>query len=179
VQNSEGTDWPPPGGNGQIWFSYDAFIKTQSLAATAYPHDPSPPTGTMLQGRAGAPAGSITRAFQWSTGQQTYVVLIHHFADPILVQTIALTSPSGRTLTSPVNQFIQAGYTHFHRDDGKSFATGAWKVTITGEDAKGAQVTYTGTVQLGAPAPVAHPAAAMGPGIVGPTNAAATITEHP
>ncbi len=151
VQNSEGGDWPAPDGNGYIWISYDAFVKTQMLGATAYPRDPSPPTGEMLHAEGGAPAGSITRAYQWSPEDRTVLVLQHHFAEPILIRTMTLTTPRGRSITATLNLFVHSGYTHFARRDWMSFPSGAWKVKIAGEDAKGANVTYTGSMSVGDP----------------------------
>jgi len=175
IQNSFGPDWPSPGAGGRVWYSYDTFLTTQFLGATAYPRDPSPPKGQMLKGAPGAPAASITRAFQWTPDARTVLVLMHHFAEPLLMKSITLTGPGGKSVTGTLNQFIQSGYTHFARSDGKSFALGDWKVVITGEDAAGAAVTYEGTVKLGAPSPEARPASALEGAIAGPTGAPATL----
>ncbi len=176
IQNSVGSDWPVPDGDGHIWFSYDTFLKTQFFAATAYPRDPSAPTGTALKAEGKAPAASITRAFQWAPDEKrTVFVLVHHFADAILIHSITLTSPAGKSMSSPVNQFLQSGYTHFQRHDGKGFAPGAWKVRIAGEDVAGAQVNYTGTVKIDKTAPLDHEPGPIDTSVAGPTGVAVTL----
>jgi hypothetical protein len=178
VQNSEGQDWPSnAGGGGRIWIAYETFLGTQKLAATAYPRDPSAPTGQPLKAvPAAAPTASITRAFQFAEGAgPTYLVLLHHFAEPVLLKSIVLLEPGGTTVVATLNQFVQSGYTHVRRTDGEAFMTGNWNVTLVGEDAAGASVTYTGTVALGPSSPLARPAGRVTMATLGPTGAIAGV----
>src|SRR4029078_297571 len=90
VQNSFGTDWPPPTSGsiappGKLYWSYETFLVSQKLAAVAYPYDPSPPTGTMLAAdNPKAPVASITRAYQWApaAGGEVVLIFLVHLAEP-------------------------------------------------------------------------------------------------
>ena len=193
VQNSFGTGWPPPGSGsvappGQAYWSYCTFFSTQMFAATAYPVDNGPLGGVILKATGtGAPAGSIERAFQWSALKtsvwpqgETYFVLMHHFDAPILLNTIALTDPSGhQTATAVYKQFIRNGYTYLLRFDDKEFQPGNWALTLQGETVDHKAISYTGTISVGDAQPNAPSPAPMSGTIRGTTMADATITTSP
>jgi hypothetical protein len=175
VQNSEGDDWPPSAPGGRIWIAYDAFLETQKLAATAYPRDPSPPSGQMLTVKAGpstAPAASVTRSYPWEAESGTFLVLLHHFAEPVLFRSLEMKDPSGKVVTSNVGQYMQSGYTHLRRPGTRGFPAGKWTVTIEAQTLAGEDVAYTGTVTL---AKGKHSSGTLAAPISGSTGKPATV----
>lgn len=170
VQNSFGAQWPANSGSaappGMLYWSYETFLRTQLLAAVAYPYDPSPPAGTLLTANVtGAPVASIERAYQWTPtgGTATWLILIHHAADPIQILTVTLQEPApGKVAaTGKLGQFLSSGYTYLRRTDGSAFLPGNYPVTVTAQTLAGANVTYTGVVTVGTPLPVTPAGASM------------------
>jgi hypothetical protein len=136
---------------GLRWFSYETFLATQRFGAIAFPRDDSPPTGQMLLVTGKGPAASITRAWQWRSDAQTYLILQHHFAEPVRIDTLSLGEPSkGKVASTRIRQFVQSAYTYLRRKDGKAFAPGTWTVRIEGETPHGEAVSYSGTIAVAA-----------------------------
>jgi hypothetical protein len=171
VQNSFGPAWPASSSGskapaGRLYWSYETFMRSQLLAAVAYPYDPTPPKGTILaSGDAGAPLASVERAYQWApTGETSaYLILIHHVADPIRILSVTLTEPAPGTVTATgsLGQFLSKGYTYLYRTDGKAFLAGSYRVAIAAQTLAGAAVTYGGNIEVGTPLPATPPAASM------------------
>jgi hypothetical protein len=171
VQNSFSPAWPatssgskaPP---GMLYWSYETFLRTQKLAAVAYPYDPSPPKGALLAASdPQAPVASIERAYQWAPigASAAYLILVHHSADPVRVMNVALKEPAPGTVTAAggLGQFLSKGYTYLRRTDGSAFLPGRYAVTVKAQTLAGASVTYTGTVDVAGPLPATPPAASM------------------
>lgn len=178
VQNSFGKQWPSSESKaprGMLYWSYETFLKTQQLAAVAYPYDPSPPAGTMLvRSDNRAPVGSIARAYQWSPEADgpVYLILIHHMAEPVRITAVALKEPSPGTAQAvgKYGQFLSKGYTYLRRTDGKAFLAGSYQLTFQAQTLDGLAVTYTGTVAIGPPQPTAPAAASMAATAAVPPN---------
>lgn len=172
VQNSFGTAWPPasagysPAPPGKIYWSYNSFLTTQYLAAVAYPRDPSPPSGTILDtGDPMAPVASITRAFQWAPADSNdvYLIFLHHFADPVQIIHLSITEPAPGTTSASAGygQFISSGYTYLVRSDGKEFLPGDYGLKVETQLADGTVVTYRGIIPVGDALPTTPPSAGM------------------
>jgi hypothetical protein len=137
IQNSFGTAWPASAGGssspappGMLYWSYNSFAQTQTLAAVAYPRSPGPPAGARLSGSVHAPLASITRAFQWApdgSPQATYLILTHFFHDPVFLTSVELTEPGAQdvTVTAAYGQYISTGYSYLTRYDGNDFLPGS------------------------------------------------------
>ena len=187
IQNSFGTAWPPassqsPAPPGQVYWSYDSFRTTQSLAAVAYPRSPGPPGGVKLSRNAHAPQAWITSAFQWAPDGQpgVYLILTHFFHDPVVLDGVSLTEPGGAnavTATAVYGQHISTGYSYLKRTDGNAFLSGTWAVSLEGSDVNGDPVAYAGTVVVGEPQPNMPTGASMaGQNITGSTGDPATLS---
>jgi len=171
IQNSFGTDWPPAAAGsiapaGKLWWSYETFLKSQKLMAVAYPHDPTPPSGTFLAPSVmTAPAAAIERAWQWApvAGGAVYFIFMHHLADPVRLMSVTVKEPvTGKeTVTGQYGQYLSKGYTYFRRADGNAFLAGTYAVRVDAVLLDGTAVTYSGNVEVGAPAPYAPAAASM------------------
>lgn len=167
VQNSFGSNWPASDSKaprGMLYWSYETFLRTQRLAAVAYPYDPSPPSGTLLASNdARAPVAAIKRAYQWAPAADgaVWLIFIHHLAEPVRITQIGVTepAPSNRTAIGGYGQFLSWGYTYLRRTDGKSFLPGVYQVKYQAQTLDGQAVAYTGSVTVGAPLPN-NPAAA-------------------
>jgi hypothetical protein len=178
VQNSFGPGWPKAAPGGRIWISYETFLATQKFAAVAYPRDPSAPSGTLLQAEGKkAPAASIRRAFQWSPASGgAWLVLMHHFAEPVLIQSVSFEEPGGKTASVPVEQYMQSGYTYLRREDDKQFHPGRWKIAIEAVVGKEKEaVRYTGAVIVGDAAPVKRAVGPVTASVTGPTSKKPTV----
>jgi hypothetical protein len=167
IQNSFGTGWPPKSAGksaapaGMAYWSYNSFETTQLLAAVAYPRSTSISGAPLLRSNSSAPTAAITRAFQWSPGNQpgTYLILTHVFLEPVLLDSIALTEPGSApiTATAVYGQYISSGYSYLKRTNTNAF--------------------LTGTYEIGAPRPATPPGKSMaGQSITGSTGAAATLS---
>ncbi len=188
IQNSFGTAWPPKSAGksaapaGMAYWSYNSFETTQLLAAVAYPRSTSISGAPLLRSNSSAaPTAAITRAFQWSPGNQpgTYLILTHVFLEPVILDSVALTEPGSApiTATAVYGQYISSGYSYLKRTDTNAFLTGTYKLTLNGHDLRGQAVTYTGTVKIGAPRPATPQGKSMaGQSITGSTGAAATLS---
>jgi hypothetical protein len=181
IQNSFGPQW---GDGGRVYFAYDTFLKTQVLAAVAWPINPGA-TGTALAptGFDGGtpPAASLVRGFQWAPSDaNVFLVVIHHFDEPVTMTSVAFTEPSatapGKTATATLSTAIRDFYTYIQRTDGNSFVEGTYSITLQVQTIAGIAGSYTGTIAVGAPAPSTPRAATMASAIWGPTGAAATVT---
>jgi hypothetical protein len=173
VQNSFGTAWPASAGAtrslappGMAYWSYNSFKRTQHLAAVAYPRALRRPTGVRLSGSPAAPAGWITQAFQWAPDDLSppaHLILMHFFQEPIHLSHISLTEPGGQaiTATGDYGQNISTGYTYLKRTDGNAFLSGAWTVSLQGNDMNGNSVNYTGSIMVGQAEPNSLPGASM------------------
>lgn len=171
VQNSFGAQWPDRASgsvapSGMLYWSYETFLRTQLLAAVAYPYDPSPPSGTMLvPAAAGAPVAAIERAYQWAptSGTGTWLILVHHAADPIRITSVTLQEPApGKVVaTGGLGQFLSKGYTYLRRTDGSAFLPGSYAVTVNAQTLAGNDVRYDAVVTVGTPLPAKPPAASM------------------
>jgi hypothetical protein len=173
VQNSFGTAWPASAGAthslappGMAYWSYNSFKRTQHLAAVAYPRALRRPTGVRLSGSPAAPAGWITQAFQWAPDDPSppaHLILMHFFQEPVHLSHVSLTEPGGQaiTATGEYGQNISTGYTYLKRTDGKAFLSGAWTVSLQGNDMNGNSVNYTGSIVVGQAEPNSLPGASM------------------
>lgn len=178
VQNSFGTQWPSSESKaprGMLYWSYETFMKNQELAAVAYPHDPSPPSGTPLaKSDSRAPVGSIARAYQWApeANGAVWLILIHHLAEPVRITAVALKEPAPGTAQAvgKYGQFLSKGYTYLRRTDGKAFLPGNYQLTFQAQTLDGLAVTYTGTIAVGTPQPNAPAAASMAATAAVPPN---------
>jgi hypothetical protein len=172
VQNSFGTAWPPasagksPAPPGKVYWSYHSFLTTQKLAAVAYPRDPSPPSGTILDASvATAPAASITRAFQWAPagGSDVFLIFLHQFADPVQITSLGIKEPAPgkETAVAAYGQFISTGYTYLQRSDGHEFLPGDYDLKFQATLADGTNVIYSGMIAVGDAQPTTPPSAGM------------------
>jgi len=190
VQNSFGTNWPPgpsPAPPGQFYLSYQGFLGSQLAAAVAYPRDSKRPSGRALEASAsGAPTAYVTSAYQWvgtfENQGPSYLILLPWFSEPVELVSVTLAEPSPSTASAhQSNKYpFGNGYTYLKRNDGKSWLTGKWTVTIVAANAAGQSFTYTGTVNVGPADPrlPQRPAATMptAPGAVtGTTGANAMV----
>lgn len=169
VQNSFGPAWPAidsKAPRGMLYWSYESLLKTQKLAAVAYPYDPSPPSGMMLAATdPKAPVAAIKRAYQWAPEADgpVWLILIHHLAEPVRITSIALKEPAPgkETATGGYGQYLSSGYTYFRRNDGKAFLPGEYQVKYQAQTLGGDAVTYAGTVTVGTALPAAPAGASM------------------
>ena len=183
VQNSFGTQWPSSDSKaprGMLYWSYETFLKTQQLAAVAYPYDPSPPSGTVLtRSDARAPVGSIARAYQWApeAGGPVWLILIHHLAEPVRITGVALKEPAPGTALAvgKYGQFLSKGYTYLRRTDGKAFLPGSYQLTVQAQTLDGLAVAYTGSVAIGPPLPASPAPASMAATAATPPNTPQTL----
>lgn len=158
IQNSFGTTWPPENTGsaaeqGQIYWGYDSWLDHVLQGTIAYPVQPTQPSGvTLTSSPLGATTSILAAATQVTQGSDCYLVLSHWFKEPVVLQSISVVTPSGVTLTQSVGDWsIQNGYTYFLRQDGNSFETGTYPVTLTVNDGRGTQYTLTGNVTVGSP----------------------------
>jgi hypothetical protein len=172
VQNSFGTAWPPasagpsPAPPGKIYWSYNSFLKTQLLGAVAYPRDPSPPSGTVLDASdPAAPVASITRAFQWAPAGRSdvYLIFLHQFAEPVQITGLGITEPAPgqETAAAGYGQFISTGYTYLVRSDGNEFLPGDYNLKFQAQLSDGTVVTYSGMIAVGDALPTTPASASM------------------
>jgi hypothetical protein len=163
VQNSFGPGWPgvsgaPPLLMGRIWWTYEAFFASQKCAAIAYPlvipHLPRPLPGTpMNPGQPGAPDASIMEvasAVDGATGEG-HLVMQHAFAQPVMLDTVTVKTPTGATLTQQYGGAMAQGHTYVTQRG--AFATGTYGVTlaartIASAGAPSRSVTYSGNVHI-------------------------------
>lgn len=183
VQNSFGTSWPPRGSGsaappGKAYWSYDTFSATQVMAAVAYPVADGL-GGNHLQASVGnAASGTVSRSYQWTPGNSdtsVYLIVRLAFAAPVTLNEVWLTEPSGSTLQARAvyGQNVSAGYAYLKRNDGKSFLSGSYKLTLKTTTLDGAPVTYDGKVKVKKlkKAGTLVPASMQGASITGPTGA--------
>lgn len=170
VQNSFGMGWPGSDSKaperGQIYWAYEALLRTQKLAAVAYPYDPSPPSGTLLTASdPKAPVAAVRRAFQWApaSGGPVWLVVLHHIAQPVRMTAVALKEPAPGTdtATGKYGQYLSNGYTYLRRTDGKAFLPGAYQIKYQAQMLDGTAVSYSGTITVGSSAPVSVATAGM------------------
>jgi hypothetical protein len=188
VQNSFGTTWPPTTGGksaapaGMAYWSYNTFETTQLLAAVAYPRSTSLSGVPLLRASSSAaPIAGNARAFQWAPGTQpgAYLILMHVFDEPALLDSVALTEPGSAptTATAVYGQYISNGYSYLKRTDGNAFLSGTYKLILNGHDLQGQPISYTGSVKIGGALPAALPGKSMaGQSITGSTGAPATLS---
>ncbi len=188
VQNSFGTSWPPEGSGskappGKAFWSYDTFASTQFIAAVAYPRATSITGAALASTPPSTTRAVISRARQWvpQDGSAAYLILVHAFSGPVMLNTVTLSEPNGSAIstTARYGQYISAGYSYLRRADGKSFLPGRYAVALSATDLDGRPVTYRGSIDI--PGLVRSlPAATMaGAAITGPTGAAATVNGAP
>jgi len=170
IQNSFGTSW---GDNGYLWMSYETFEHSILASASAEPLEPPlPAIADLAPAEATAPAGRITRAFQWADvesdgGTRVYLVLKHQFDAAVEIRTIALTDPSGATARHRYDVWHNNGYTHISRTDGRQFLAGTYHVVFRTGLADGGETDYSTDVNIDALPGSSLPAAAIAPGVLG------------
>jgi hypothetical protein len=88
-----------------------------------------------------------------------------------------LTEPGGQaiTVTGDYGQNISTGYTYFKRTDGNAFLSGAWTVSLQGNDMHGNSVNYTGSIMVGQAEPNSLPGASMAGEII--TDSTGAVAE--
>jgi hypothetical protein len=173
IQNSYGALWPPiPNTSkappGRLYWSYETFLKTQLLAATAYPLEVMAVMGTPLT-TTGEPAATVSKAYQWApdSGQGVCLIAMLQFEGPVTLLSIEFVEPStGTTVTGGYSRNINNGYVYMKRTDGNQFVAGDWGINLSAEDMNGTAVSYTGTLTIGSAEPASPPAAVIGPNTV-------------
>lgn len=188
IQNSFGTGWPAvpntsKAPQGRLYWSYESFMETQSLAATAYPLNTGPLTGVTLS-TTGKPDAAVNQAYQWGpmSGQGVCLIAMLQFGGPVYLTQVELTEPStGTKITGGYGAYINNGYVYMTRTDGKQFVAGDWGIALYAEDLTGTAVTYAGILNVGACQPASPPAAPVTEStpITDTTGAAAEITLSP
>jgi len=148
-----------------MYWSYATFM-LQSLVATAYPRDPSAPSGVILtSGDPSAPTASITRAFQWAPAgsSDVYLILTHQFAQPVTLKSVQVTepAPTQEIALGTYGQFLNTGYTYLVRTDGNQFLEGDYQLLLQATLLDGTSAAYSGTVTVGPALPTTPPAASM------------------
>ncbi len=150
IQNSFGTKWPPTSPGGRIWWAYDTFLSTQSLAAVAYSLAAAPPAGSTSLTTAGMPAAHLTAVNHWvdpSAPSDVYLILSLEFSEPVVVESVRVTQPrSSREVQQQFGEPFSNGYVFFRRVDGHQFENGAWPLRIEVTSSDDMPVTYTGLV---------------------------------
>jgi len=163
VQNSFGPGWPgvsgaPPLLMGRIWWTYEAFFASQKCATVAYPlvvsHLPHPLPGALLTAALpGAPDTSIVEVASTldATTGDGFLVMQHAFAQPVMLDTVAVKTPAGVTLTQRYGGAIAQGHTYVSQRG--AFPPGAYGVTLAARTlatsaAPARAVTYAGSVQV-------------------------------
>jgi hypothetical protein len=180
VQNSFGVNWPvggaPPAAPGQFYLSYNIFFDSQRTAQVAYPLDRSDLKKSELAATpAGGPRASIPFAYQWTddvASPLSYLILLHRFNQPVEIESVTLAEPTPSTAqVTQLNGYpLSNGYTYLVRNDGKSWLSGDYTVTITAQDVAGHSFTYTGIVSVSSAGPLGLPAATMPDQVVGTTG---------
>lgn len=186
VQNSFGTSWPPSSSGskapaGMAYWSYTTFAATQGLAAVAYPVAAGPGSVRLSASVVNAPLASLSRGWQWTPADDAsaYLILAHVFAEPVMLNSVALKEPGGSSLqaTATYGQYISAGYSYLKRSDGKAFLTGTYKVKLRATTLSGTEITYTGQIKVKKPKGSSlSPASMQGATITGSTGANAILT---
>jgi hypothetical protein len=189
VQNSFGTNWPAggaaPAPPGKFYLSYSGFLQSQLSAQVAYPLDHSHQSGPPLASSpGGGPRTYIASAYQWADGAASgetpaYLILLHQFTEPVELESVTLAEPAPSTArATQLNGYpLSNGYTYLVRQDGKSWLSGEYVLTIVAKNASGQAFTYTGTVNIfpaEPPSPVLPPAT-MPDQVLGTTGQAAQV----
>jgi hypothetical protein len=180
VQNSFGVNWPvggaSPAAPGQFYLSYNIFLDSQRSAQVAYPLDRNGLKKPQLAATpAGGPQASIPFAYQWTDSAvlpRSYLILLHRFSQPVEIESVTLTEPTPSTAhVTQLNGYpLSNGYTYLVRNDGKSWLSGDYTVTINAQDVSGRSFTYTGVVSVSVEGSSVLPAATMPDQVVGTTG---------
>jgi hypothetical protein len=195
VQNSFGTHWPPtadasPAPPGRFYLSYRGFLNSQLSAQVAYPLDRVVPLVPPLASSVNdAPAAYITTGYQWQNFSPqsflgpglpplTYLILQHQFSEPVELSSVTLVEPPpfGARVTQLNGYPISNGYTYLVRQDGQSFVSGTYGVTIEAVTGGGLTVSYTGTVYVSSLRLIQ--AGASMPAFVGTTTGARVLVQQ-
>jgi hypothetical protein len=188
IQNSFGTGWPAipntsKAPQGRLYWSYESFMETQSLAATAYPLNTGPLTGLALS-TTGKPDATVNKAYQWApmSGDGVCLIAMLQFGGPVKLTGVEFTEPStGTKVTGGYGAYINNGYVYMKRTDGNQFVPGSWGISLGAEDLDGTTVSYEGMLTVTSAQPASPVAAVVttSTSITDTTGAAAKITLSP
>lgn len=185
VQNSFGLSWPPSGSGsaapaGQAYWSYSSFLATQAMAAVAYPVDTELGKTRLRSSKIDVPIASVDKAYQWTPGgtsKSVYLIVRLVFDAPVKLNEVWLTEPGSTPLQVRAfyGQSISSGYAYLVRNDGKTFLSGNYKLTLKAVGGTAAiSTSYTGKVKVKKlkKAGDLTPGSMAGATILGPTGAA-------
>lgn len=181
IQNSFGTAWPPQDSTleGRIWWAYETFTSSQTLAAVAYSRAEAVPNSGELQSTLQGPRGFVTGVHQWVDPNDTKHVLLIvelQFTEPVLLDTVSVTEPTtGTTVNQAYALPFSTGYIFFERVDGAQFTNGSWPITLN-VVVSGTGGTYTGSIDVDQSVPTAPPADTVAPPVFGTIGTEATVT---
>jgi len=166
IQNSFGTGW---GEQGYMWMSYATFESIYLGATIAFA---PPASSTAGSSAVAAPGAAVEAGFQWvdhrdAGAPKTDLIFASTLDGPLLLGTITITTPDGRTLSHEYGHWLSKGYHYVTRHDGNQFLPGTYTVRLQGTTRSGEAATFAGTVEVGLAPGETLPAAPIGTDITG------------